>query len=212
MRMTTAGLTMVLAASLGTAAISQTQKNDQDKDRDAGKRETVRGVIAAVTIEGETAVDYSTHRAQTVEMSFLTVVGSPKDSMSRATDDKSKPGAQPRAEGRRRHNVYVVWLTPKTEVRDATGTHDNKAGGEAVKTTLDKIEVGDQVEVTFNRREHSASAGGNQHAEWGRRHGRHRTHFGDAVSLTILSEPSAAHETTTKDKNRDDDKDKVKNP
>jgi hypothetical protein len=204
-RMTLAGLALALAACWGPTAPAQTE--DKDKDRDAGKRVTVRGYIAGVTVAGETAIDYSTRRAQTVELSYLTIVGSP------VTSDKDKDAGRTASVGRRRHSIYVVWLTPKTTLRDATprdGSKDKDKGGQALETTLDKIEVGDRVEVTFVRRELSDTSGGGPEAERARRHGRFRTYFGDADSLTILALPEDDTPRSEQDRDRDDDKDKVK--
>jgi hypothetical protein len=203
-RMTLAGLALALSSCWGPAALAQTG-DDKDKDRDAGKRVTVRGYIAGVTVAGETAIDHSTRRAQTVEMSYLTIVGSP------VTPDKD---AGPAASGGpRRHNIYVVWLTPKTRLRDATsrdGSKDRDKGGRALETTLDTIEVGDRVEVTVVRRDLAATSGGGPEAERARRHGRFRTYFGDADSLTILALPDDNTPRSEQDRDRDDDKDKVK--
>jgi hypothetical protein len=228
MRTTLAGLALALVAVVGSSARAQNANNPND--RDAGKRETIRGVIAGVTVAGETAIDYTTRRAQTVEMTYLTVVGSPvRDSASNESKnaDKGRDNAgdrDRRAEGSlRRHNVYIVWLSPKTEVRDATvrdatardannsdkDRRSENAGAQGKPATLDALEVGDTVRLTFTRREFSRSGEQQQVSK----HGRHRTYFGDATSITILSEPDRQRDgdrTTPNDRDRDDDKDKVK--
>jgi hypothetical protein len=219
------------ASALGVNARSQAA-DDKSNDKNASKTETIRGVIAGVTVEGETAIDFASHRAETVAASFLTVVGSPARDMANAADrnrnDNDKNSNQ--SGERRRHNVYVIWLTPQTLYRDATNaTNLNKsatrndnadkntganASTQGDVTTMDKIEVGDHVEVTFDRREYSRSNGGANDAR-ANRHGRHRTYFGNATSVTILSMPShdGNHNSRSdQDKSRDDDKDKTKNP
>lgn len=218
LRKTLTGLTLGLATLAGPSAPAQTG------DRDAAKRETVRGVIAGVTVEGETAIDFVTRRAQVVEVSYLTVIGSPVTSSTQARTGQSQGQGRNQAgdqgsQGRSRHNVYIVFLTPQTQIRDASssGSGQGQAQGQAqaAPTTFDKIEVGDRVEVTFVRRDLSATGGDDGHAQKARRHGRHRTAFGDAVSITILAPPDrgGGHDRTPRsdqDRDRDDDKDKVK--
>lgn len=238
-RTTPAALALALLALTGPGALAQQDKgNDTDKGRDASAgRETVRGVIAGVTVEGETAIDYATQRAATVEMSYLTVVGSPVHGAGRRADagardsdrDREKGRARARDGGeRRRHNVYVLWLTPKTQVRDATGSGEtgagqqgdqNKDANQAQAGAFDKIEVGDRVEVTFTRREFPGAGGNTRDDARARRHGRHRTYFGDAVTIRILAMPDRDGDRDRdsdrpargdQSKDRDDDKDKVK--
>jgi hypothetical protein len=210
MRRTLVGMGLALAAVL--EANGPVRADDNAKDD--GKRMTVRGVIAGVTVEGETAIDYATHRAMTVEASFLTIVGSPVQRDATSSGNQSQATDRDRG-GRHRHNVYVVWMTPNTEISDATGGGDTSGdrsknqGGTPVRTSFDKIEVGDRVEVTLIRREQSNSAGGSPEAQRAARHGRHRTYFGNATSITILAMPGPASPGNT-DRNRDDDKDKVK--
>jgi hypothetical protein len=236
-------LPLALAIVLGSGAPVRADDKGAENDPHAGKRETIRGIIAGVTVEGETAIDYASHRAQTAEMAFLTVVGIPVGGKAQADrgekananddahandDDKNKNTNRDRVQAgaagrpRHRHNVYILWLTPRTEVCDATGSRDradaDKAGdnGKKIKVGLNALEVGDGVEVTFHRREVSTSGdAADLHAQWARRHGRHRTYFGDAVSISILSEPAMdreAAEGETGQKNRDDNKDKVQSP
>ncbi len=212
MRTALAGL--ALAALLGADA--RAQKAD-DKGRDAGKQETVRGVIAGVTVAGEMAIDHTSRRAQTVETTYLTVVGSPAWSRSGAPKgddvDKNRAGGEPR-----RQNVYVISLGPKTEVRDSTAlqveNHEeiqgNNPGLRGKPATTDALEVGDRVRVTFDRRDPGNSDDGGR--PQARKHGRHRTYFGDATSINILSGPDHRSPADRKpmDKDHDDDKDRVK--
>ena len=240
MRTSLAGLALALVAVLGPNAQAQNANANANRnnDRDAGKQETVRGVIAGVTVAGETAIDYATHRAVTAEMTYLTIVGSPvRDSGSqdrdrdganaRNNDDRNRDNNNASADNnRRRHNVYVIWMTPRTEIRDATSRdgnananannndrNQNQREAQGKPVTLDTLEVGDTVRVTFTRREFSQSGGQNQNQAQANRHGRHRTYFGDANSLTILAEPGRQRDgnRSSNDRDRDDDKDKVKN-
>jgi hypothetical protein len=219
MRTTTAAaLSLLFAACLAPNARAQAQPGGND--RDAGKQETIRGVIAGVTVEGEIAIDYSTQRAEAVQMSYMTVVGSPKRSSDAQDADKDRNKDRDRPSGktsaRHPHNVYVIWLTPKTVIKDATSNADKSQGG-GTPTTLDKLEVGDLVEITYQRRDLSGTnttpGADAKRNEWTRRHGRERVYFGDATQVTILAEPGHDHDAdkSSQPKNRDDDKDKVKN-
>jgi len=237
---------------------TQTQgRSRNDNDRHAGKQETIRGVIAGVTVAGEVAVNYQSNRAEAVEMSYLTIIGSPERGKMSGKDtattrsggerdrdrDRDSATARSREQGdrdrdqgeksamssRHRHNLYIVWLTPNTKVCEA-----NQAGGSPANTrdtekdsaqksremSWEQLEVGDHVEVTFTRRESSDSTGSGQaHARTGtassRKHGRHRTYFGDAVSVTILPESQSQHYGSSSDKGRGErsgsDKDRSEN-
>jgi hypothetical protein len=218
-RLTGVALLAALAVAPGLArAQARNGAGGGEQDRDAGKRVTVRGVIAAVAVEGETVIDYATRRAAVAEAAHLTIIGSPVDDKGRDKDrDKDNDQARSRDDrsgsGRQRHNIYVVWLTPTTEIRDATGTSGgdrDKGKPGSNRAAFDKLEVGDRVEVTFVRRDLSGTGGGDAQA---RRHGRHRTYFGDAVSITILAEPTPSGDADrSRPGDRDDDRDKVKKP
>jgi hypothetical protein len=228
--MMSAGVALLVALTLAPAgARAQAQPGGSGSDRDASKRETIRGVIAAVAVEGETVIDQATRRAQIAEAAHLTVVGSPVRQGSAAGDAKDNTSGDqgrsdnPSGSARRRHNVYVVWLNPRTEVRDATGPKGSDkdkdrqpaAAPGSNRAAFDKIEVGDQVEVTFVRRELATSGGNTQQALQMQRHGWDRTYFGDAVSITILSEPTppgAGDRGSSRAGERDDDRDKIKKP
>jgi hypothetical protein len=190
-------------------------------DRDAGKRDTIRGVIAGVTVAGEMTFDPATNRAQAVEMSFLTIVGSPKNEQAiqdRRTDEsgRSTGGDQ----GRGRHNVYALWVTPQTEIKDATSQQSSGAGeAQGARTTFDKLEIGDRVEVTYLRRENANTGGDPRNEMRTRRHGRFRTYYGDITSVAILPPMNQQGEAAASERSsgarpegRDDDKDRVKNP
>lgn len=189
-------------------------------DRDAGKRETIRGVIAGVTVMGEMTFDPATNRAQAAEASYLTIVGSPTDRSNQAgRTGEAVATANTDQQGRTRHNIYALWVTPQTSIRDATSqTTTGNPVNAATPTSFDRIEIGDKVEVTYIRRENSTSAGGDPRNEMRlRRHGRHRTYSGDVQSVTILSEPTRQNDAASdsipgaRPNNRDDDRDKVRN-
>ena len=88
-------------------AQGQTRNQDQNAANQAGnnqnrqgERKVIRGIIAGVTVEGELAIDYRTHRAATAEMTFLTIVGTERDrdrnrDRDRDRDQEIGPAARP---------------------------------------------------------------------------------------------------------------------
>jgi hypothetical protein len=166
----------------------------QDRNQSASETETIRGIVAGITAEGEVAFDYRSNRAVMAEAAFLTVVGSPLkseagDSVRRANaNDNERSGSS----GKKRHNVYMVWLSPRTKICESSAEYGKsnqaQSQGEKKEVTLDQLEVGDHVEIQFNRREESgANSVAHQTEQMRRKHGRHRTFVGNASSITILS-------------------------
>jgi hypothetical protein len=255
-----AGLTTLalgLAACLSASAQAENPNQTRDQNRSGqGERKTIRGVIAGVTVEGELAIDARTNRAAAAEMDFLTVVGSErpqartrdddaargrnrddsKAARDRARDERDNRDRQASSE-RRRENVYIILLTPRTEIRNATnrrGDRDReepnanrndqdrsnrnnnqenpganaRRGANPDSLTLDALEVGDRVEIQFLQRSPSAE-NPNQNAAH-RKHGRHRIYYGDAISITILAEPGQYNQdrdSSNRERNRDRDRD-----
>jgi hypothetical protein len=232
-----------------TEGRNQGRNDNQRKEQQQaqGEAKTIRGWIANVTVEGETAIDFNSNRAATVEMSYLTIIGSEGQGRMRGRgqgaregdsnerergnrDQAAGQGAQNernnrdrQASGeRQRHNLYIVWLTPRTEIRNAASYRDrgrndqergnqergnantkadaNRGGVEALAGFTD-LEVGDRVEVRFLQ----TRSGEENATTSSRRHGRHRIYFGNAQSITILSEPSQNDRDRDRDSNRDDD-------
>jgi hypothetical protein len=154
-------------------------------------------VIAGVTAEGETMFDYRTNRAIRAEAAFLTVVGSPvKTEGAEATRTATGSSEERGASNRRRHNVYIVWLTPRTKICEAQGHGEKTAAagetersGQKREVACDNLEVGDHVEIQFTKNDDSGSTGtAHQTEQMRRKHGRHRTHVGFASEITILQE------------------------
>ena len=216
--------TMVLALALCPETRAQQQKAQsgggqaqnatagQDKTQNASATETIRGVIAAITAEGEVMYDYRTNAAARAEAAFLTVVGSPIKAWAddtaghRASGSGNVDAAGRRSSGasterdssphRRRHNVYIVWMTPRTKVCEVTeepgkstqnqNQSQTRAAGQK-EVSLEQLEVGDHVEIQFNRGDDStATHAAHQTEQMRRKHGRHRTYVGFANSITIL--------------------------
>jgi len=184
-----------------TARGAQNDGAGQNRNQPAAEAETIRGVIAGITAEGEVMLDYRTNVAARTEAAFLTVVGSPIKSEKSGEDRRSATAGSEKHgfSGGKRHNVYIVWMTPRTKVCEATAgpgssnrdqrenPGQTQSQSEKKEVTLDKLEVGDHVEIQFNHREESGATNNVHQTERMRqKHGRHRTFVGSATSITIL--------------------------
>jgi hypothetical protein len=227
------GSTVVLMLALSPVVVGQQENpgaagnrtNNPTASRDtsqvSAETETIRGVIAAITVEGEAVFDYRSNRAVTAEATFLTVVASPHKGEAREANAREIGEANRREAGageanrreagaddrnsshRRRHNVYYIWLTPKTKVCEDWTDHgktaavnDKGTSAQKKEVTVDNVEVGDHVEIQFVSNEGwSASHPAHQTDQMSRKHGRHRTYFGQATSVTIMAakDTGAAH-------------------
>jgi hypothetical protein len=193
----------------------QQRNNAQVQPRDprTAKVQTIRGVVSGVTAAGEAVFDQRTRQAVMAEMSYLTIVGSPvggdsankdankdKDSTANNRENNARAantGDNAQQQDNGRHNIYVVWMSPRTKIT----TMIDQSGKESTKrdATVDQIEVGDRVEFQFVQREESpGNAGATQTDTTRRKHGRQRTYWGDAQTLTILP-PKHDNEPATKE-------------
>jgi hypothetical protein len=184
--LTTFAFALSVVVGLGARADDKEKDKGKDANQASTAKETIRGTISDVTIEGELVIDYNTKRAVEADMMFVTVVG------TRVDNAADKPGHKDR-----HHHVYVVWVSPHTKI---TGT--STAGADTDKKrqdqtqNIDAIEVGEKVEVEIAPRALShAENRPNRH-----KHGRHRFHFGDATSIKILATPEQQAETTDSNK------------
>jgi len=182
-----------LVVAIGLSSYARAQ---QDSTRGAGgeKRashmQTIHGVVAGITDEGEVFFNHQTGTSTKAEAAFMTVVGSPTHGEAvaerehrAATTERERSHAQG---GERRHNIYILWLAPNTRInemtREASGTEHAKKN-----LALDELEVGDRIEVTFAPEERPASRASVHQTEHMRsKHGRHRTHVGIASAITIM--------------------------
>ena len=100
-----------------------------------------------------------------------------------------------------RHDVYIVWMTPKTKVcsadaNSAQGQSQGQSQTGKKEVGFDQLEVGDRVEIEFNRHEDSAAQKNiHQSPQMHQKHGRHRTHVGYATAITIL--PPRTHDQSS---------------
>ncbi len=211
MRMLTAAMSVALILAMGLNASAQDADDTKAKDdQGSAERQTIRGTVAGVTVVGETMIDHEPHRAAVAQASYLTILGSPRrdearhegqggdpqkpqevrrDSSAEGKDEESGHGSQGDAgpAQRRRSNVYLVAITPRTKVFESSGDDSSGAKGSASRedqgqsqASFERVELGDRVEVEF-RSEHATTRRTND-----RRHGRHRTFRGMATSITIL--------------------------
>jgi hypothetical protein len=190
------------ASQRATAAGDQNPTAGQDKNQVSPATETIRGVIAAITAEGEAMFDYRNNRAVAAEGAFLTIVGSPRKAEGEATRTAAAATEERGSSNRKRHNVYHVWMTPKTKICESSAQAEkSNAQAEAQRSdqkrevAFDNLEVGDHVEIQFALRDDTTSTGSaHQTEQMRRKHGRHRTHVGYATQVTILpAKDAAAH-------------------
>jgi len=186
---------LVMAVVLSPSAWAQQERRTAASDGNsaAHMNTTIHGTVAGITAEGEIFFNHQTSTAVKAEGAFLTVVGSPIRSETAQNERRSETtGDERRGDaGARRHNVYIVWLTPKTKVCEAT--HESGTSQNAKKeVTLDQLEVGDHVDVQFTPEEDSVAHNNvHQSQQMRQKHGRHRTHVGYATAITIM--PSREH-------------------
>jgi len=183
-----------LVIALGAGAMAGDDKTG--KDAKTEHVQTIHGVIGGITAEGDLEVNYQTKQAVMVETAYLTVIGSPSrgnaSSSSSGSSSSTRSGSGS-SSGRHRHNVYVAVISPRTKVYKAVD--DSGKATDRKEASLDALEVGDHVELQFQPGDESeANSGTKQSAKMRTRHGRHRTHFGVAMSVVI--EPSR-HEHST---------------
>jgi len=207
---TTMAVAILLAPAVrgqeGRSTTGRDDKNRSGKDdqrQNASTTETIRGVVAGITAEGEVTFDYTHNRAVAAEAAFLTIVGSPMKSEKEGTEhaDKARAEEKPGQSARKRHNVYIVWLSPRTKVCEcmeesgkSNAAKPESDKGEKKACSLDKIEIGDHVEVQFQPRDESSETHfAHQTDRMREKHGRHRTHVGIATEVTILVPKDQEH-------------------
>jgi len=211
----------ILPLTLGLILAPAAWAGDDDKKSSdkKGDEQTIRGVISEVTVLGETDVDYKTRKVITAEATYLTIIGHPwnKDGqhekggvasadkdrdrdVNRTSADSAKSGERPK----RRMNVYVVAISPRTKVCECTAT--SKDGSSSTKEEpcdIDKLEIGDHVEVCFDPKMASKSSDDKEEArDSSRKHGRHRVVFGNATAVKILDEPMGSEHSASNSKEK----------
>jgi len=190
-----------MALGLILAPVALAADDDKKSSDKKGEQHTVRGVVSEVTILGETDIDYATRKAITAEATFVTVIGhashhqaaheqaaADKDKKDADVKAASNASAERRAE-RRRMNVYVLAVSPKTKVCEvAASARGSPAKEEEAK--FDDLEIGDRVEVTFTPKmaTREPSNANDDSRKLSQKHGRHRVFFGTAEAIKLLPE------------------------
>jgi len=191
-----AAVMLALGLALVPVALSADDAKKSDSKDASSDTMTIHGIVSGVTVEGETIVDAKAKRAVEVDAAFLTVVGMPAHhhhhGSGDAKDDKDKGKEQEKGNadasahrGHHRANVYMVWLSPKTKV----SSRCDDSGKETAKKDcgLDKLEIGDHVEISFSRRDETVGHSGSSVSDAMKtRHGRHRIYAVNAQEITIL--------------------------
>jgi hypothetical protein len=203
--------TCILPITLGLFLTPIALAGDDDKKASDKKTEeqTIKGIVSEVTLVGETDIDNLTGKVVTAEQVYLTIVGHPawnheameqEKAREHASNDKDKDkdkdqdvhrtstDASKSAEHRHhRMNVYVIAVSDKTKVCECKESgKEGSAPAKEEKCDLDKLEIGDKVEVCFDTK--MADKEKDAKAE-PQKHGRHRVYFGMAKDLKILDEP-----------------------
>jgi hypothetical protein len=202
----------ILPITLGLVIAPTAWAGDDDKKTSDKKMEeqTIRGIVSEVTLVGETDVDITTGKAVTADQVFLTIVGhhawnndEKEKAREHASNDKDKDVRRsstdaPNSSERRHHrmNVYVIAVNDKTKVCECkeAGKEGSASAAKEEKCDLDKLEIGDRVEIQFEPRdESSGSHVAHQTERMREKHGRHRTHVGYATEVTIMTSREEEH-------------------
>ncbi len=212
----------ILPITLGLLLAPAAWAGDDDKKPAAnkGEEQKVWGVVSEVTVLGETDIDYKTRKAIVSEATFVTVIGHPehhfathREGAQASADNKDRDRdvrrtgneASARSGERARHrmNVYVMAVTPKTKVCEAKEMgKESSASAKEEPCELEKLEIGDRVEVTFEPKMTSKASEekDDTHAAI-QKHGRHRTFFGTATAIKIMDEPVRFDRPASSEKN-----------
>ena len=216
----------ILPMTLGLflAPVSWAGDDDKKSEGTKGEEQKVWGVVSEVTVLGETDIDYKSRKAIVSEATFVTVIGHPShhDAMRKGSTTASSDGKDRNRDsgvrrtsddsanqsgGRMRHrmNVYVMAISPKTKVCEASMAKEGSASKEEA-CEIEKLEIGDRVEVTFEPKETSKSSEKEASKAEAQKHGRHRTYFGTASAIKIMDEPTRFDQSSPNSKNESSDK------
>jgi hypothetical protein len=203
---TAIAIALGLVLSTGASAQDKDAKDRPEKSSNRGSQGdmgTIHGVVAGVTVEGELVIDYKTKRAVEVDAAFLTVVGSPakwnEGSAEQKTGEKAIADGKSGSTQGDRKNIYMVFLSPRTKVCECEECEASgkPVAGKTKACDLDRLQVGDRVEIKYVRRDESTSTAGANHTEGMRaKHGRHRILAVDAQEVTILPSKQEEHSSS----------------
>jgi hypothetical protein len=220
----------ILPMTLGLFLAPVAWAGDDDKTSDGkkGEEQKVWGVVSEVTAVGETDIDFKTRKAITAEATFVTILGHPAhhDAMRRegattSADNRDRDrdrdrdvrrtsnDASARSGERARHrmNVYVLAISSKTKVCEVKEMgKEGSASAKEEACELDKLEIGDRVEVTFESKMTSEDKNKDDAKTEIQKHGRHRTYFGTATAIKIMEEPVRFDRSNASERNEKSEK------
>ena len=179
-------------------AADDDKKVDKDKDQDkmTEKTVTVRGVISAFTVVGETDLDRETGKLTTAQATLVTVIGHPwmregDHKEYAASEEKEKnEGGKHAMHHHHRMNLYVAAITPKTMVNEVMASGKTVAL-DAKEAKYDDLEIGDRVELTIMVKDTNKDKGksdADDTKSMKGNHGRHRTFMGAAQEIKLMAE------------------------
>ena len=179
-------------------AADDDKKGDKDKDQDkmTEKSVTVRGVISAFTVVGETDLDRESGKITTARATLVTVIGHPwmreGDHKEYAAAEKKEQseGGEHAMHHHRRMNLYVAAMTPKTMVNEVMASGKTVAL-DAKEAKYDDLEIGDRVELTIMVQEMDQDkdkSNSDDAKSMKGNHGRHRTYMGAAKEIKLMPE------------------------
>jgi hypothetical protein len=198
----------ILPITLGLFLAPVAWAGDDDKKPEGGKgqEQKVWGVVSEVTVLGETDIDFKTRKAITAEATYVTILGHPahhewmhKEGATASSENRdrdrdrdvrrtsSDSSARSGERSRHRMNVYVLAVSPTTKVCEVSMGKEGSASAKEEASEIDKLEIGDRVEISFEPRM-SSDEKDNGKVEV-QKHGRHRTYFGTATAIKIIDEP-----------------------
>ena len=188
-------LCLTILGNVRAADDDKKADKDQDQDKMTAKTVTVRGVISAFTVVGETDLDRETGKLTTAQATLVTVIGHPwmhegDHKEYAATEAKEKSEGSEHAEHHHhRMNLYVAAMTPKTMVNEVMASGKTVAL-DAKDAKYDDLEIGDRVELTLMVPDMDKDQGKDKDKDDDKstksNHGRHRTYMGAAKEIKLM--------------------------
>jgi len=205
----------LLPIALGFALTPAAARADDTKPDGKEEMQTIHGVISDFTEIGEADVDETNGKVTTASATLVTVIGHPHHhhdaahqgpEAAKANDgDKGSQAQHPR----HRLNLYVVALSSKTKIAQVMASGKEVAADDK-SAEFDDLEVGDRVELVFAKKDLDkakkveAKVGDDQAKgdpkKADQKHGRHRTYFGEAVSIKLLPEAMGGEHSASPEK------------
>ena len=208
--MKTASIVTILCLGMTMAPCIQAQTEEHKTstsrgEKASGHRNTVKGVVAGVTVVGETMVDYQNKQAVTAEKDYVTIVAMAEHGEKwgdQARQQQHSTGSQAADSAKRDQDVKQTANADRKDTKSANEENDESGrwrGSARVylievtpqtevcecrddgkkKCDLASLEIGDRVEVEFQPADMAGARSNDT------RHGRHRIIRGQALSISI---------------------------